>query len=416
MMRWRLALREVWAGRGRSAVSIAGIAVGVIVLTTTIALGLGIREVVLRKVVQTLPIDMIEVLPRSMDLGLIQTTALFGGVLDDATIEALTKLDHISAVYPKFEVKVPMGARGGDRFFGRNLYAELFMIGVPRDLVGLPEFVDGEVIPVVISDQLIEVFNSSVAPALGMPRLTIEALKGFGFDIQIGHSLMLGSRGARSVGTLPARIVGASPYALRLGVTVPIETARRLQQQYGPEGMTPSYKSVLVRAASAAEVPQVRAQIEAMGLSVDEAARRASDVLTALTGLAGTVGVLVLMLAALNIAHSFFALLSERRRELAILRAVGARRRHLLEMILLQACVLGAVGGCVGAVLGRMGCAVLDMLVLRLVPNFPFKPESFFATPLWLYVLAIFAAAVAAAVGALWPALRAAYAPVSRAL
>jgi ABC-type lipoprotein release transport system permease subunit len=420
---WQMAARDLLATRGRTAVSAAGIALGVGVLLVVVALGLGARDVILKEIVRKLPVDTIEVVPRRLSLGLLEVGAgsLLGGeTLNDETVERLRRLDGVEAAYPKLEVDIPMGARGGARLFGRRLYTDLFMTALPAELVR-PEagddFRDGTgVVPVVISDQLIEVFNSSVAPSLGIPRMTAETLEGFEFEIVLGRSLMLGTRGAARTGSERARIVGVSRYAMRLGVTVPSETAERLLETYGDPDREREYAGVLLRAASPADVPSIRAAVEAAGLAVDETAERTSDILTAATLLASLVGLLVLALAALNIAHSFFASLSEQRRDLAILRAVGARRLHLVGLVLAQAVLLGIAGGACGLLVAHGVALAVDLGATVLLPAFPFKPESFFSMPVWLDGAALLAAVAAAALGALWPALRAARAPLARAL
>ncbi|MBI3179227.1 MAG: FtsX-like permease family protein, partial [Deltaproteobacteria bacterium] len=269
-------------------------------------------------------------------------------------------------------------------------------------------------VPVVISDQIIDIYNASVAPSLGTPRLTSQTLNGFQFDIVFGRSLMLGSRGARRAGQEPAQIVGASRYAMRLGVTVPIETARRLLATYGDSEEDERYASILLRVRSPTFVPDVAEAVQAAGLAVDETAKRTSDILTGATLLASLVGVLVLMLAALNIAHTFIASLTERRRELAILRAVGARRMDLVLLVLVQAALMGLAGGLLGLVLGRAGGWLLNWGAHALLGELPFTPTVLM--PAWLAGLSLAAAVVASVLGALWPAVRAARAPLARVL
>ncbi len=419
-----LAWDDLWAARARGTVSALGIALGVAVLTLVVGLGLGIREVVLKEVVRALPVDLIEVVPRTVDLGLFRvgTGALFGAApLDAATLERLRLVPGVAVAYPKLEVKLPMGARGGARIFGHDLYTDLFMTAVPVELVQAesgPDFVDqAGWVPIVISDQLIEVYNASVAPSLGTPKLGSETLKGFEFEMVFGRSLMLGNRGARRTGLERARIVGVSKFAMRLGCTVPLETARRLLATYGDEeAQQEHYTSILLRAASAADVPHITEAVRGQGLAVDETAARTSDLMVAATLLASLVGLLVLALAGLNIAHSFFASLSERRRELAVLRAVGAKRLDLGLIVLAQAAILGLFGGMLGVVLAHVGAWMIDQAARIFLPNFPFKPESFFLVPMWLNGAALFAATLAAVLGALWPAVRAARASLARSL
>ena len=419
-----LAGRDLFAARARGLVSALGIALGVAVLVVIVGLGLGARDVVLKEVVRGLPVDTIEVVPRSVDLGLFRvgTGALFGAAaLDKSTLEKLSHMDGVAAAYPKLEVKLPMGARGGSRVFGHDLYTDLFMTGLPAEVIQPetgPDFVDNpQWVPVVISDQLIEVYNASVAPSLGTPQLGSDTLKGFEFEMVFGRSLMLGNRGAKRTGVERGRIVGVSRFAIRIGVTVPLETARRLIATYGDDtGEPETYASILLRTRSASDVPAITEAVRAAGLAVDETAGRVSDILTAATLLASLVGLLVLALAALNIAHSFFASLSERRRELAVLRAVGARQVDLVVIVLTQAVTLGLVGGLLGLIVAHLGALGIDLAAARFLPRFPFKPSTFFVLPPWLDGLGLVAAMMASALGALWPAMRAARASLARAL
>jgi cell division protein FtsX len=259
------------------------------------------------------------------------------------------------------------------------------------------------------------VYNGSVASALGTPQLTPQSLAGFEFELQLGRSMMLGTRGGE-VGTERAQVVGVSPYAMRFGVTVPMATGKRLLERYGEPGAAPVFRGLLVRARTPADVPAVVAAAKGMGLGIDETARRTADMLSAATAVASLVGFLVLLLAGLNIAHSFFASVSERRRELAILRALGAKRGHLVALVLSEAAWLGLAGGFLGGVGGFLGARLIDVMAAMLLPAFPFRPDSFFSLPWWIFALGLGAAVAAALLGALGPALAAARASVSRSL
>lgn len=417
-----LAVRDLGANKSRAVVSMAGIALGVAVLLIIAGLGLGARDLVLEEVVRALPLDTIEVVPRTIDLGIVKVNAggLLGGIkIDAATLERLRALPHVAAAYPKLEVDLPLGAEGGMYLFKRRLHTDLFMTGLPAELLA-PEvggdFKDRtDYVPVVVSDQLIEVYNSSVAPAVKGPQLNAQTLKGFRFDLVIGRSMMLGTRGAKKEGVEKAVVAGVSRYAMRFGVTVPLETARRILRDYAVDP-TESYASILLKADSPASVPAITDAVKNAGLSVDETAERTGNILGAATGLASLVGLLVLALAALNIAHSFFASLSERRRELAIMRATGARRTDLVGIVLAQAVLLGLVGAVVGGVAAVVVAQLIDWAARVFLPSFPFKPESFFSMPASLFAWATLAAVVASALGALWPAVRAARTQVARAL
>jgi len=86
------------------------------------------------------------------------------------------------------------------------------------------------------------------------------------------------------------------------------------------------------------------------------------------------IGLIALLIAALGIANAMLAAVRERRREIGVLKAIGARDRDVRRVFLLEAALLGLVGGAVGTALGYglarlVGLAVtsrrLDRLLLK---------------------------------------------------
>jgi ABC-type antimicrobial peptide transport system permease subunit len=101
-------------------------------------------------------------------------------------------------------------------------------------------------------------------------------------------------------------------------------------------------------------------------------------------------------------------LISERRREIGILRAVGASRTDVKKIILCEAAVIGAVGGTVGIGVGVAAARIIDFLSAKFVPDFPFKPTTYFLFTPELLVGALGFAVAFCVVGAFFPARQAA--------
>ena len=72
--------------------------------------------------------------------------------------------------------------------------------------------------------------------------------------------------------------------------------------------------------------------------------------------LSGALALVAIMFvaAAVMLSVLFSAIIAERRRELGLLRAIGARRRHIVGMLLTEAGLATALGGLVGVVLGLL--------------------------------------------------------------
>ena len=111
-----------------------------------------------------------------------------------------------------------------------------------------------------------------------------------------------------------------------------------------------------------------------------------------------------LALAAIIIINTFLMNVSERRRQLAILRAVGATRGQVVRMFLVEALVLGILGTALGCLLGAGGGYVLMRGVIGLYTSSP-PPIAF--SPLSFLPAAALGPTVAM-IAACFPALRAA--------
>src|SRR5262249_4212903 len=155
----------------------------------------------------------------------------------------------------------------------------------------------------------------------------------------------------------------------------------------------------------------VVSQARALGLDVvDSGAEQAGIAITIITWLLRLVSLAIIVVATMNIAHSFFRAVAERRREIGILRAVGAAERDGQSLILGEGVAVGLLGGLVGLAIAWLLSLAVDGLshaTIRgrpIVPDFPFKPESFFAFPWWLSLGVIGFGVLACLAGAWLPA------------
>ena len=127
-----------------------------------------------------------------------------------------------------------------------------------------------------------------------------------------------------------------------------------------------------------------------------------------MTALFVLVSLSTLVVAALNIAHTFFRAIAERRHELGVMRAVGASQADILLLVLGEAGCVGLCGGLVGLLLARLAGLGIDYLSRTALPDFPFKPSSYFwFAPELLLALLLFSVTICLA-GALLPARAAA--------
>jgi lipoprotein-releasing system permease protein len=81
-----------------------------------------------------------------------------------------------------------------------------------------------------------------------------------------------------------------------------------------------------------------------------------------------TIG-LIVAVAALNIVATLVLMVMEKHKDIAILVSMGASRRSIMRIFMLQGTIIGAVGTTVGGLLGWAACLVLDRYRLIRIPE-----------------------------------------------
>lgn len=85
--------------------------------------------------------------------------------------------------------------------------------------------------------------------------------------------------------------------------------------------------------------------------------RRLFEIVQGVDGLLRAVGATVLLVAVLSVLASLWNAVQGRRREIALLRALGARRAHVFAVVVLEAVLVCALGGVAGVAFGHVGVA-----------------------------------------------------------
>jgi len=261
-------------------------------------------------------------------------------------------------------------------------------------------------------------YDKTIAPAWGVPGLPP------GFDpvglelpVRLGVSIVPG-RGEAVVKPLRVRLAGLSDRVPIYAMALPLETVRRIHREYGRAD--PGFTQVTLLVTRPDDAPPIAAAVRRMGFGVDQAERAAAErvgtVVTITTGALLALALLMTGLAALAIARSRAASVAARRRELALLMALGATPGDLRAVVLLEAALLGGGGGLLGVALGRLGALAADLAWKRALPDFPFRPETFFHLPAWLGAAALGVVLLATLLGALGPAAAAARVDPARTL
>lgn len=147
-------------------------------------------------------------------------------------------------------------------------------------------------------------------------------------------------------------------------------------------------------------VDQIATQLpNAKASAIQQAVKARTETVERLTRFSVVVSSVVLAIGALMIFTTMMGAVVERTKEIGVLRAIGFRRRHIIQELLLEVLVISVVGGVIGWISGvAAGWAAL-----------PYFSETGVALQLWAWTAAaaVVAATCMGVVSTVYPAMRA---------
>ncbi len=172
------------------------------------------------------------------------------------------------------------------------------------------------------------------------------------------------------------------------------------------------YDEALVTTRDIADARQLIQPLRAEGFkvqSVELLYSLTNRVLMMVQLLLGSVGGLALLVASLGVMNTLAMAIYERTREIGVLKAVGASNRDIRRLFLVEAGLIGLLGGAVGSLVGWLITLGLNQLVLSTMETAELPPTGkIFVVTWWLVGGVIgFAMLISAAAGVV-PAMRAA--------
>ncbi|MCP4204127.1 MAG: FtsX-like permease family protein [bacterium] len=374
-MRWRDVLRFAAGslkGHGlRTALSLLGVMIGVSAVVILTALGEGARRYVIDQFAG-LGTNLLIVMP-----GKTETSGSFGfgGVPNDLTLDdALAIEREIRSVHKVAPVTV-----GTEEVSTGDRRRQMPVFGTTRSYLEIRdlEMARGEFLPAE------EMFRGGAELVLGSKA----ARELFGAADPIGEILRVGGWRFRVIGVLAEGGVNVGVNFDDIAI-VPVRTGMRMlnrsslfrvvAQVHAHSDLDIAKESILGLVTERHEEEDITI------LTQDAVVATFSQILDTLTLVVGAIAAISLSVAGIGIMNVMLVSVSERTREIGLLKAIGASGPQILAAFLTEATFISAAGGLLGLAVGWLAVALL----VQLYPALPASP------PLWA-VAAAFGLSVA---------------------
>jgi putative ABC transport system permease protein len=198
---------------------------------------------------------------------------------------------------------------------------------------------------------------------------------------------------------------------LKLAQNLHVMQPSDLRDSTNMAGGTPAFTTVEVHVKSPTQVQTVEDAIKKMGFntfSIVDATRSLRQFFAVLDLFLGIFGSLALAVASIGIINTLVMAILERRREIGIMKAIGASDGDVKGLFFAEAGVMGVFGGIVGVALGWTIGRVINLGTNVYLKRQHFPPEQIWFVPWWLVLGAIGFAIVVSLLSGLYPASRAA--------
>jgi putative ABC transport system permease protein len=447
-----LAVRNLRESILRNSLTTVGISVGVASLVAMLSLGIGLQQLATRRLVRSGLFDTVVVTSRRDLRNFNRSDAENSGptpaespVLDEPARAKIAQMPNVVEAYPDlrfitsftFDSKphltmvagIPASYKTNDAFEG--MQGTFFSSDTAPEVI-LQKTFAAEMLAKTPKPGSEEAPVAELAKLLLGKEMTmryserVDATPTNSSDTQPGETPADSSTYSIQSHELKLKIVGVTDLdpdsmrgSARARVLLPLKLVESLhaiqptalRDTTQAASKVPTYSTVSVRVKNPTQIQAVEDTIKKMGFntfSMLDATRSLRKFFAIVDVFLGVFGSLALAVASIGIVNTLVMAILERRREIGIMKAIGASDTDVKKLFFAEAGVMGLLGGALGVALGWAIGRIINVGTNVYLKQQSLAPEQIWFVPWWLVGGAIAFAIVVSLLSGLYPASRAA--------
>ena len=373
----------------RTFLTILGMSVGIGAIIFLVSLGYGLQNTLLQKITTSDSLLTLDVTSNS--------SATATAKLDQETSDKIKNISGVVQISPAYQ----LSARGSMGDLASDLSASVIKpdylkLGGVKASVGTL-INDDDPSGIVISLSTAKIFGKEPAELIGK-------------DITLSFSVPKSSNGKNAGGDQDDWVSGAQGKFKILGVLESDDSTVYVNTKALPNIHPPVFTQLKVKCQDSKIMPGIQNEITQMGFSVSsisDTIDQANKIFNIIKIILMIFGCIALIVSAIGMFNTMTITLLERTEEIGIMKSIGASDGMISMMFIMEATIMGFLGGLVGVIIGFLEGELFNFLINMIATHFGGEKVSLFYSPLWFVTAVIvFSAIVGFATGVV-PARRA---------
>lgn len=380
----KLSLRNFRTRKMRTLLTVLGISVGIGAILFLVSLGYGLQSVVLQRIATSDALLSLEIQGKSENLP-----------LNKEAVEKISNISSVKEVSPlvTFIGQAVIGELSGDIVIN-GINPSFFRLSGIKVKNG-KEMAEGADSEVVISTAGMKLFNAEkpsevIGKEMELTIFVPRKIDENNTEIDVVKKEQ------------KFKIVGVLDDDSSNLVFVPYKTISDLNIL--------SFNQVKIKVADAKMLENTRNEVIKLGFSVaaiSDVIDQASKIFSIVQIVLALFGVIALVVSAIGMFNTMTIALLERTQEIGIMKSLGATRRDIWQMFLVESILMGFLGGLGGLGVGLLGGRLFNYGINLMASRFGGEALNVFQSPVWFIVFIVTTSAVVGLLTGLYPARRA---------